>query len=195
MRACGRAPLHCHDDYRTRGRANQDLAPASGPWAHGRVVRPGGAMRTLARDADRLEILRRLRTLRTESVRRWGRMSAHQMVCHLADSLRVAAGQKVASPAVNLFTRTVLKQIALHFPLPWPPGIPTRPELDQQRGGTRPGDFAADVAGVEALLAHFTDGSASLERQPHPLFGRMSRADWLRWGFVHMDHHLRQFGV
>lgn len=29
----------------------------------------------------------------------------------------------------------------------------------------------------------------------HPGFGRMSQSDWLRWGYRHVDHHLRQFGV
>jgi hypothetical protein len=29
----------------------------------------------------------------------------------------------------------------------------------------------------------------------HPIFGRMSRSDWLVWGFRHLDHHMRQFGL
>jgi hypothetical protein len=29
---------------------------------------------------------------------------------------------------------------------------------------------------------------------PHPIFGRITRAEWLRWGYLHADHHLRQFG-
>jgi hypothetical protein len=29
----------------------------------------------------------------------------------------------------------------------------------------------------------------------HPIFGAMSERAWLRWGYLHMDHHLRQFGV
>jgi len=27
------------------------------------------------------------------------------------------------------------------------------------------------------------------------MFGRLSDAAWLRWGYLHMDHHLRQFGA
>jgi hypothetical protein len=30
---------------------------------------------------------------------------------------------------------------------------------------------------------------------PHPILGRLSRGQWMRWGYRHMDHHLRQFGV
>ena len=36
--------------------------------------------------------------------------------------------------------------------------------------------------------------SGSLTR-PHPVFGPMTRGAWLRWGYLHTDHHLRQFGV
>jgi hypothetical protein len=30
--------------------------------------------------------------------------------------------------------------------------------------------------------------------QEHPIFGPMSNAAFLRWAYLHMDHHLRQFG-
>ncbi len=29
----------------------------------------------------------------------------------------------------------------------------------------------------------------------HPAFGRLTRGEWGRWAFRHMDHHSRQFGV
>ena len=51
-------------------------------------------MRTLARECDKAEVLRRLRALRQDSVGRWGRMSAHQMVCHLSDACRAALGER-----------------------------------------------------------------------------------------------------
>jgi len=152
-------------------------------------------MKTLARPRDRAEILHRLGTLRPENPRRWGRMSAHQMVCHLADALRMGTGQKPVSHATSLLHRTIVKWIVLYVPLRWPAGILTRPEIDQELGGTRPCDFAADVAQLEALLELVTAQTRSFHWQPHPIFGRMSDAAWLRWGYLHMDHHLRQFGA
>jgi len=121
-------------------------------------------------------------------------MSAHQMVCHLADAFRMALGQKPVSPAAGLLQRTIVKWFALYVPLPWPAGILTRPEIDQEGEGTQPVDFAADVAQVEALLEAIT-ATSSLGRLPHPTFGAMSAAAWLRWGYLHSDHHLRQFGA
>ena len=152
-------------------------------------------MKTLARDRDKAEILRRLRTVRPESARRWGRMSAHQMVCHLSDSFRVVLGQKTVSSATGLLPRTLVKWTALYAPLRWPPGILTRPEIDQEVGGTKPVDFAADVAQLEALVELVTTQRKDVAWQAHPIFGRMSETAWLRWAYLHIDHHLRQFGV
>jgi len=152
-------------------------------------------VKTLARPSDKAEILRRLRELRPDGVRRWGRMSAPQMVCHLSDGFRMGMGQKLASQVPRLHQRTVVKWIALYLPLRWPAGIATTPEIDQCVGGTRPRDFAADLAQLEALVELVTAPARSFDWQPHPVFGRMSDAAWLRWGYLHMDHHLRQFGA
>jgi hypothetical protein len=151
-------------------------------------------MKTVARLSDKAEIVRRLRVVGPDRRPRWGRMSAHQMICHLSDSIRMATGQKPVSDASGLFHRTILKWIVLYLPLPWPQGILTRPEIDQQIGGTKPVDFAGDVAELEALLDRITTQSGSIDRRVHPVFGRMSEAAWLRWAYLHMDHHLRQFG-
>jgi Protein of unknown function (DUF1569) len=152
-------------------------------------------MKTVARLSDKAEIVRRLRVVGPDRRARWGRMSAHQMICHLSDSLRMAAGEKPVSNASGLLHRTLLKWIVLYAPLRWPAGVPTRPEIDQEIGGTSPFDFAADVAELEALLDRITTQTGNVGWQIHPVFGRMSQAAWLRWAYLHMDHHLRQFGV
>jgi hypothetical protein len=152
-------------------------------------------MKTLARDRDKAEVLARLAMVRPESARRWGRMSAHQMVCHLADAFRAAMGRKAVRAAGGPLQRTLVKWIALYVPLAWPAGIATSPEIDQLGAGTPPLTFAEDVAQVEALLEVFTSPTRTLDRRPHPVFGPLSDAAWLRWGYLHTDHHLRQFGV
>jgi hypothetical protein len=152
-------------------------------------------MKTLARPRDKAEILERLKRVRPASVGRWGRMSAHQMVCHVSDSLRAVTGQKLVSHATGRLQRTIVKWIALYLPLRWPAGILTRPDIDQELGGTKPVDFAADVALLEALLELITTRTKSVNWEVHPIFGRMSEAAWLRWAWLHIHHHLRQFGA
>jgi hypothetical protein len=151
-------------------------------------------VKTLARPRDKADLVRRLRSVRPDSVRRWGRMSVHQMVCHLTDVFRMALGVKAVSFEDHLLNRTVVKTVALWIPLPWPRGIMTRPEVDAFLGGTRPIDFATDLAELEIQVERFVAEAAGLERRGHPIFGPLSKTAWLRWGYLHTDHHLRQFG-
>jgi hypothetical protein len=65
-------------------------------------------MKTLARQQDKEELLRRLRTLRADSQRRWGKMSVHQMVRHVGDACRIGCGDVVVSDASGLAQRTVI---------------------------------------------------------------------------------------
>jgi hypothetical protein len=117
------------------------------------------------------------------------------MVCHLADSFRVALGEREAAPRTGPLQRTLLKWFALNAPIPWPPGIPTTPEVDAERQGTRPSDFAADLGQALALLERIAGAGKGLEGRAHPVFGPLTRAGWLRWAYLHTDHHLRQFGL
>ena len=49
-------------------------------------------MKSLRNPADREEILRRLEFIQPTSQRRWGRMSAHNMIYHLSDGSRLYDG-------------------------------------------------------------------------------------------------------
>lgn len=152
-------------------------------------------MKTFANPNDRIEILNRLRTVRTTSRRQWGEMTPHQMICHLSDSFKSKLGEKENSSVSNLFTRTVMKWFALYAPLPWPHGVKTMPEMDQEIGGTPPDDFERDRRQLVELIERFTAPAKGAEFHPHPFFGDMSDAEWMRWGYLHCDHHLRQFGL
>jgi hypothetical protein len=122
-------------------------------------------------------------------------MSAHQMVCHLSDAFRLVTHQKTASAATGFVQSTVIKWFALYVPFPWPPGYPTRPEMDQELGGTTPGNFDKDLAELESLVERVTTAPQGYDWPPHPIFGRMSESAWMRWAYLHVDHHLRQFGL
>jgi hypothetical protein len=149
-------------------------------------------MRTLLNIRDRGEVLDRLANVRSDAQPRWGTMSAHQMICHLSDSLRAALKERYISPSTNLFKRTILKPLALWVPVPWPHGFKTRPEMDQQQGGTRPVDFTSDLEELRGLFERFCTWEG--EFAPHAMFGEMSKAERMRHAYLHFDHHLRQFG-
>lgn len=120
-------------------------------------------------------------------------MSVDQMVCHLRDSYLTALNEKYVSPATGFLQRTLMKWIALRGPGKWPHGVRTRPEVEQGIGGTPPVEFERDRAMLVVVFDRFCEPSVNLA-PTHPFFGPMSREDWLRWGYLHADHHLRQFG-
>jgi hypothetical protein len=152
-------------------------------------------MKSLAHQDCKAELIARLAKLTPQTERRWGRMTAHQMVCHLGDACRMALRQKPVSDDTNLLKRTVIKWLALYAPLQWRAGIVTRPEIDQQIAGTCPADFGSDVAEVRTFLDTIAKNGLRGTWPIHPVFGKMSASQWLRWAYLHTDHHLRQFGV
>jgi hypothetical protein len=152
-------------------------------------------MRTLANPEDKQDTLVRLAKVQPDHRARWGGMSAHQMLCHLGDSFLAVMGEKYVSSATGPLQRTVVKWVALYAPIPWPKGVPTRPEMDQLIGGTAPVEFDRDKRALVTVIERFSNPKRDFEWSPHPIFGQMPDPEWLRWGYVHTDHHLRQFGA
>ena len=149
-------------------------------------------MKTLSNPACLADTLARLKTVQPNSPRQWGMMTAPQMICHLSDSLRAAMGRRQASPAERQYG-PLMKWLALNMPMKWPKGVPTRPEVDQQKSGTPPAEFDADVSELLALTMEFARQPRSFAFAVHPIFGQMTETEWMRWAWLHADHHLRQF--
>jgi len=146
-------------------------------------------------DPSTLQDLRtRLAAMTPHSRRRWGRMSAQQAVCHLSDWFRGLLGDrpipgKEPGPGIKL-----LRFMAFSTPLPWPRGFPTAPMQDQEKGGSPPAESTADVAELDSLMVRFAErGGVGL--LPHNRWGNLSPGMWGRYGYRHVNHHLRQFGL
>jgi hypothetical protein len=151
-------------------------------------------VRSIFHASDLQELRRRLAALTPQSDRRWGRMNARQAVCHLNDWFKALLGERpIPGKAPGLGIK-VLRFIAFSTPVPWLRGFPTSPMQDQEKHGTPPAEFAADVAELDALMVRFaaTKGEGLL---PHNRWGGMSRGMWGRYGYRHVNHHLRQFGL
>ena len=118
-------------------------------------------------------------------------MTPQQMVCHLTDGYRMAAGERHPKPVDNFLSRSLVRWVALHSPMTWPKGVKTVPEADQEQGGTKPAEWDSDIA--ELLRRH--DAFQATAGNPHPMFGPLTADEWTTWAFRHPDHHLRQFGL
>ena len=121
-------------------------------------------------------------------------MTAAEMVCHLDDSYQVAMGEKPATSKSSFLQRGLTKWMALYVVVRWPKNVPTMPEVEQGRGGTPPRSFEEDRRRLLATLDRFTHLDRGFRYAPHPIFGRLTARQWMRWGYLHADHHLRQFG-
>ena len=118
------------------------------------------------------------------------------MLCHLGDTFQSVLGSRIPpGPSPSGKAKPFLKWLILYSRMPWPKGAKTRPGVDPRREGTRPGDFEHDRALVIDGLNQLAVAPAHRLAQVHFMVGPMSRADWHRWAYKHVDHHLKQFGL
>ena len=148
-------------------------------------------MKTLF-DADaRSSIRRRVDRLEPDSARQWGKMHAAQMVCHVADQLRVALGELDTAGKPGLLRFRPLRQLLVYW-LPWPKGrIETAPEMLT----TMPLEWHDDVSTLHVLIENFGKRALVVKWAMHPMFGPLSGHEWGVLSWKHLDYHLQQFGV
>jgi len=119
-------------------------------------------------------------------------MSVHQMLVHIGDAAAAALGQRPFSATPRPGPRGLVRFIALYLLPRTPRGI---------KSGAEPAAKVVDAAAFTsdqeraiALLRQMVTPGQSFTAT-HPAFGPMTRGDWLRYAYLHTDHHLRQFGL
>lgn len=142
-------------------------------------------------DSCRRTILLRLRNLKPDAPRRWGRMSAPQMVAHLTDQMHHALGDVPVKARPGLLRWPPIRYASIYL-LPWPKG---RIKGPSEAFMTQPTSWDADVGALESLLERFATCSAEGNWPEHALFGHMRGRDWGVFIRKHFDQHLRQFGA
>jgi hypothetical protein len=148
-------------------------------------------MKSLASVEVLSEIRVRLRSVKADDRARWGKMTAKQMMRHLSCSYEVALGERTVGPMAGL-PPVLAKWAALQLPMRWPKNLSTTPELKRALMENSEAEFDVVVRGVIERMETLANGSRCAVT--HPMFGPMTGADWMRWGYLHADHHLRQFG-
>ena len=152
-------------------------------------------MKTLEQPDVKAEIVRRLIALEPNSPRKWGKMTPHEAICHLTDSLKALTGERAMTyPKSSAFQQTIMRWAALYLPVPWTQGVKTAPETDQKLQGTPPLEFLQDKAVLLEMIEQTASGQARWINV-HPILGQMSEREWQRFEYLHFDHHLRQFSV
>jgi hypothetical protein len=148
-------------------------------------------MKSLASVEALAEIRGRLRNVRVDDRARWGKMTAKRMVRHLICSYEIALGERTVGPRQR-FAPVLMKWMALRSGLRWPKNVQTVPELKRAIAEHSEVEFNVLVRAVIESMEAVAKGTRYAPS--HPMFGPMSPEDWMRWGYLHADHHLRQFG-
>jgi len=147
------------------------------------------SMATLHDDAYCTQIIDRIGRLRRDAPRRWGKMSADQMLWHVNGGLSMALGQMDIPPQKTPLPRPIMRLVALR--LPWPKGLPTMPMF--VASGSY--DFESERARCFQLIDELRAKRLDEDWPTHPLLGKLSGREASRLQAKHLDHHLRQFGV
>lgn len=145
-------------------------------------------------DADRTAMSERINRLTPESKALWGKMNVAEMLCHCADGVEMATGERDVADRSNFLFRTIVKPLVLYV-LPMPKSAPTAPELNPHLDGTKPEEFENDRARLNECIEKLVAAPDDFSWAPHAAFGRMTRDQWGILIHKHIDHHLKQFGV
>jgi len=156
----------------------------------GRGTREARIQKSLSDASSRRELLERLERLTPDAKARWGKMSAPQMVAHLADWLLMASGELKTAARSGVLRYPPFKQLAIYW-LPFPRNVMTSPELLARK----PSEWSVEQASVRERVESFEKLYSTPPWPEHPVFGTMSPRAWCVFAYRHMDHHLRQFGI
>ena len=140
----------------------------------------------------RADICRRVERLTPDHKPRWGKMNAAQMLAHLNDAMRMAAGDLPVAPKKDSpLNKWPLKQLVV-YAMPWPKGAPTAPELLARMNEC---DLTAEQAQFKQIADRLAAKPATDKWPQHPAFGTLTHRAWGVLKYRHADHHLRQFGL
>jgi hypothetical protein len=148
-------------------------------------------MKSLASAAVLSEVGERLLSLRVDDRALWGKMTSVQMVRHLGCACEMALGDRPMKPVKGPPPK-LMRLVGLWSGLRWMKNYSTTPELKRAIAEGSDAEFCALVRAVIEGKEAIADGGRLAPS--HPMFGEMRAADWKRWGYLHADHHLRQFG-
>ena len=139
------------------------------------------------------EVLSRINKLNKDTKSEWGKMNLNQMLFHTAAGLRIGYGEIKTAPRGNWMVKQLMRFVIFKTDMPTPKEkAETFPEINTVSLGINPADFEEERKKLFELVKKFP----AKDLQPTSgLLGKMSKDNWSRLHYTHLDHHLKQFGV
>lgn len=134
-------------------------------------------------------IIERINKLTSESKPLWGKMNVAQMLAHCQMPMGVALGSHKLQGSI------ILKLIGPFFKKLLFNEKPFKRNLGTDRSFiiTDQRKFEEEKQKLVDMINRFTE--ANMVDEPHPFFGKLTKEEWSKGTWKHLDHHLMQFGV
>lgn len=151
-------------------------------------------MKNILNKNDFVQIRKRINSIDGSEIALWGKMNVGGMLCHATDQIRLATGETQCQFGGNFLTTTIIKKIIL-LGMPVPKGkIETFPSIEQGAGGTKPSSIENDKVILSQILGTVEKSFETIKFRTHPSFGQMDLKGWGCLIYIHLNHHLKQFG-
>ncbi|MGC4041680.1 MAG: DUF1569 domain-containing protein [Flavobacterium sp.] len=137
-------------------------------------------------------VISRINQLTPESKALWGKMSVDQMLSHCQAPIDFAFGNTPMK--VNPMMRLLGKMLKgkIFNSTEFKKNSPTAPSFI--RTGTY--DFEETKNGLIERINRFSElGQLAIKTTKHPFFGELTYDEWSKMHTMHLNHHLKQFGV
>jgi hypothetical protein len=149
-------------------------------------------MKSLFDKAVAEELKQRMARLSPETPRLWGKMSNAQMFAHCSVGMEVSLGDRIMR---QVWIGRLFGKLAKAKTLGCKPigkNLPT----DKAYIVKDDRDLDVERQRLAGLIDRFqAGGPEGCTKGPHSFFGKMTPDEWSALNYLHLDHHLRQFGV
>jgi hypothetical protein len=139
------------------------------------------------------EVIARIKLLTPHSKRFWGEMSVEEMLLHCNVALRRTM-TSTATPVKSTLKQKLLKWYFFNIAAGFPKNVQAPKVVDVKRSQLKPEAFEEEQEKLIQNLREFQKSEKQFAPN-HPIFGLLTRREWGRFTWMHLDHHLRQFGV
>ena len=140
--------------------------------------------------AAKQEIIDRIHKLTPNTKQLWGKMNVSQMLAHVQIPIRIAYGTHHPKGSFLLRLIGPIFKSKLWDEKPYKQSLPTDPTFIM--AGLEK-DFEKEKVALIEMINGFSETSIAGEH--HPVFGKLTKENWSKATWKHLDHHLQQFGV
>ena len=151
---------------------------------------PSMEVKNLFNPEVKQEIINRINSLTPQSPRQWGKMDVAQMLAHSKKPIEIAYGTHTPKGSFLLRLIGPMFKSKLWDATPYKQGLPTDPTFITTGSNH---DFEKEKQTLLELVNRFSETAIVSDR--HPIFGKLSKENWSKATWKHLDHHLKQFGA